>query len=107
MQIAIASAVFSYGLWICFLAYAALHAAWQSLPVTTKLLAVPVIVVGFTVDVIFNLTLAGILFAELPREVTFSQRVSRLKRGLGWRAALATWVCESLLDPFEARGHCR
>ena len=107
IMITLASIGCMYVLWIFFLAYASLHAAWALLPVTTRILGVPVVVIGFVVDVAFNLTLGTVIFLELPHEATLSQRVSRLKRGVFWRASLATWICEALLDPFEARGHCR
>lgn len=99
-------------LWVFYLAYQSLRGVWHDLPITTRVLGAVVVLIGFVVDVIFNLIVGTVLFLELPHEATFSQRVSRLKRGAlyleqPWRARLAAWICAALLDPFEAQGHCR
>lgn len=95
-----------YVLWLLYLAYRALDYRWHDLTLATKVLAVPIVFVGVIVDITFNFFLGSILFFDMPKEATLSQRVSRLKKGDGWRATLARWVCDSLLDPFQIGGHC-
>jgi len=97
----------AYLTWAAFLAAMSLRWAWYRLPLATRILAVPLVVVIFALDLAFNL-LASLLFIDLPREATFSQRMGRYKAGAsGWRATVARWVCANLLDPFQIGGHCR
>lgn len=95
-----------YLLWVLYLAYSALDYCWKELPIATKVLAVPVLLAGVIVDITFNIFLGSVLFLDLPKEATLSQRMSRLKKGGGWRAIFAQWACASLLDPFQINGHC-
>jgi len=106
-MIAIYSALSCVAMWVLFLAYVPLRANWSRLPTTTKALGSVVVIVAFVCDVIFNAVIGTIIFLDIPREATFTKRVSKLKRGLCWRARLAKWICENLLDPFEVGGHCR
>ena len=104
---------YAYLLWALFIAVMALRWAWYRLTLPVKVLAAPLVLVAFTADLVFNL-MATVPFIDLPREATFSQRMGRYKAtviggkiGQGWRAAVARWVCSTLLDPFEIGGHCR
>lgn len=106
MTAALIFAALAYLLWVLFLAVMALQHAWARLPGLVRALAVPAVAVAIALDIAFNL-LASVLFADLPREWTFSQRMGRYKRGDDWRAAVARWCCANLLDPFEIGGHCR
>lgn len=97
----------AYLTWAAFLAAMALRWAWHRLPVTTRIIAAPLVVVIFALDLVFNL-LASLLFLDLPREATFSQRMGRYKaEASGWRAGVARWVCANLLDLVQIGGHCR
>ena len=71
-------------------------------------MALPVVALGFTVDVVANLVIAPLVFLELPREWLVTQRLIRLNQGPeGWRRRLATSICTSLLDVFDPSGdHC-
>ena len=95
-----------YILWLLFIVVMALSHIWHDLPMTTRLLAVPAVLLAITLDVLLNLA-ATVFFLDLPKEETFSQRMSRYKREDGRRAGIARWVCSNLLDPFEIGGHCR
>lgn len=66
---------------------------------------IPIVAVGVILDVAFNVV-SSVVWLELPHELTVTARVSRLRKGTGWRASLARWVCATLLDPFEQGGHC-
>ena len=79
------------------------------LTTTTKLLGAPFVLAGIVMDVLANLTLAGLVFVELPREWLVTDRLQRHVRTptSAWRTRLATWVCDHLLDVFDPRGdHC-
>jgi hypothetical protein len=68
----------------------------------------PVVVVAAVFDVVCNFTLACIVFWELPKELLVTARLQRHHaRADGWRSALAAYVCDMLLDPFDPTGnHC-
>jgi hypothetical protein len=72
-------------------------------------MALPVYVVGYVMDVVANLTLACLVFWEPPRELLVTGRLKRyIEAGVGWRFKAASWLCDSLLDPFDPKGtHCK
>lgn len=108
MMATIALAVlYAYLLWLLFLAVMALNWRWHLLSKPVKALALPAVLVAVALDILFNATLGTLVFLELPRQWTFSQRVGSYKRSIDWRAPVAQWICANLLDPFEAGGHCR
>lgn len=73
-----------------------------------KALGYPWLALGLAVDAVFNAVHGTVLFAELPREVLFTSRVTRLSARADWRGRLARWICTQLLDPFDPAGrHCR
>jgi hypothetical protein len=60
---------------------------------------------GLVWDVLCNLVIVSIMFCEVPREATVSERLRRLVRGPdGWRRRLATWYAVVLLNPFSPNG---
>lgn len=71
-------------------------------------LAFPWYALGWAVDLVSNLTLATVLFADLPREALVTARLKRYMAGEpGWRKRFAGWVCANLLDLFDPQGrHC-
>jgi len=71
-------------------------------------LAVPFIIVGLVVDIVINITLASILFAQFPREWLVTTRLKRyVAAGDGWRSRAANAICNRLLDIFDPSGnHC-
>jgi hypothetical protein len=72
-----------------------------------KVLGFPYLAFGYVMDVSCNLTIATVVFLELPREGLVTQRLTRLQRSSGWRQKVAFWVCTKLLDPFDPSGkHC-
>jgi len=96
----------AYLLWVAFLAAMSLRLAWYRLTLLVKVLAVPLVLVAFALDLVFNLV-ATVLFLDLPHEATFSQRMGRYKGAATWRTPIARWICATLLDPFQIGGHCR
>ena len=62
--------------------------------------------IGFIVDVLYNWTLANLIFWDLAREATLSQRLVRyIKHDNSWRCTVAVWVCKHLIEPWD-QGHC-
>ena len=81
----------------------------QRLSLVAYVLLVPFVVLGFVVDVLTNIIIASVLFADPPRELLLTTRLQRYVAGsgTGWRKAVATWVCDTLLDPLDPRDeHC-
>jgi len=99
-------ALYAYVMWVLFLAVMSLYAVWSTLPIVTKSLAVPAVIVAVAMDVGLNI-LATIPFLDLPHELTFSQRMGRYLRNQSWRTPIARSICANLLDPFQTGGHCR
>ena len=99
--------LYAYGLWLLFLAVMALNWRWHALPTTVRAIALPAVLVSVALDILFNATLGTVLFLELPRQWTFSQRVGSYKKRIDWRAPLACWICANLLDPFDSGNHCK
>lgn len=78
------------------------------LTTAAKWVAYPWLALGLLADVLFNVVVGTLIFAEPPREFLFTTRVSRLNDGAGWRGKVARWFCKELLDPFDPAGkHCR
>lgn len=97
-------------LWLLFLAVMALKTARDNgkLPKVVLPFAYIILYVGLLVDFAVNITVATVLFLELPKEGTVTSRVSRhLKESSGWRQKLAKFICGNFLDPFEIGGHCK
>lgn len=70
-----------------------------------------VVALGLVLDVLYNVVAGTILFLDPPRELTFTARLKRYRRGdrpvTSWRYRLATWICRELLNPHDPSGeHC-
>lgn len=96
----------TYALWVLYLAAMNLRRAREAgrLFRVTAVLAMPVIGVAVAIDVLLNLVLGTLVFLDRPREWTVSARLERYLPGHDWRAPLAFWVAEHLLDPFDPSG---
>jgi len=95
-----------YVFWLLFIVTMAGKAAWPKLTTVPRVLIAPAALVALFLDVFFNIFIATILFLDLPREWTFTQRLERYKPDQSWRGRLARWICSNLLDPFQVGGHC-
>lgn len=94
-------------LWVFFLAVMCLQSARdrQQLTVWNTSIGYTVLIVGWVLDFVVQVTLAALLFLEWPRELTVSGRVKRLiADDAGWRGNVAAWVRDHLLRPFDATG---
>lgn len=74
-------------------------------------LSVPALIVGYTVDLVSNWTIASIVFLEMPRrplELVTDRLSNYLRHDTSWRKNLAESICTSLLDYFDPSGtHCQ
>jgi uncharacterized membrane protein YhaH (DUF805 family) len=97
----------SYALWIFYLAVMNLKRVRDAgkLGTVAKVFGYPVLLVGYVLDVLVNVTLMTVLFLEIPRETTVTARLKRHNRtGSGWRQRLAAWF-EPLIDPYDPSGN--
>ncbi|HET8689612.1 MAG TPA: hypothetical protein VFM18_23625 [Methanosarcina sp.] len=99
-----------YALWVLFIFTMGIYRAFlaKRLSTSAKILGAPFVLLAAIVDILCNMTAATILFAELPRELYVTRRLTRyMKDGKGWRYDIAKAICLSLLDPFDPTGkHC-
>ena len=74
----------------------------------TLVLAFPVVILGYAMDILANWLIAPIIFLDLPRELLVTSRLIRYQtEDSGWRAKLSFYICEHLLDVFDPTGnHC-
>jgi hypothetical protein len=70
--------------------------------------AFPIALLAVIVDFLFNMTLATVVFLELPRELLVTARLQRYMAGPAtWRRSIAVYTCDSVLDIFDPAGnHC-
>lgn len=103
----LAFALGAWVLWVFFLAVMCLQGARDAKKLTpwNTRIGYSVLVVGWVIDFLVQVTLAALLFWELPRELTVSGRVKRLiDGGNGWRRAVAIWLRDHFLKPFDPTG---
>lgn len=70
-------------------------------------LAAPFLLLGLIVDFLANITLASIVFLDIPREWLVTARLKKYVPKDNWRGKLARYICDNLLDIFDPTGnHC-
>jgi ABC-type uncharacterized transport system fused permease/ATPase subunit len=95
---------FTVVLWILYVSIMTLNKRKKQL--ITGIAFYLLLPVGFIVDVLYNWTLANLIFWDLAREATLSQRLTRyIKHDNTWRSTIAVWVCTHLIEPWD-QGHC-
>jgi hypothetical protein len=99
-----------YAFWCVYVLVMGIYRAHLShrLVGLNKVLAMPVVALGYLMDVIANVVVAPVVFLDRPREWLVTTRLLRYKRtDTGWRCRLATIICDSILDPFDPTDdHC-
>lgn len=94
--------------WVLFLAVMNLERAKKrwSLTKIQQVMGLPIVVIGYLLDVFYNVTLCTVLFLELPKEPTISQRLERYIKDneTDWRHRQAMWWRETLLADFDKDG---
>lgn len=101
-----------YALWFFYLAVMNLKRAQDAgtLSKPALVLGMPLLIVGLVIDLIVNVCVASVALLEMPRELTVTDRLSRLIRTRRdtWRGKSACWFCEKFLDAFDPSGrHCK
>ena len=100
-----------YALWLFYLAVMSLHRAQLAGTLSKPALyfGYPILAVGLVLDLIVNIFVASPVMLDLPRELTVSDKMSRLiKSNSPWRRKGACWFCEKFLDVFDPSGrHCK
>lgn len=100
-----------YGLWILYLAIMALYSARESKSLTAwaARLAYPILMLGYLVDFLVNVTLLSVIMLEVPQELLVTSRLTRhINDESSWRKSVATWICQNLLDFADPSGcHCK
>jgi len=110
----IASIIFAIGyVWIFWALYVLTMGLYRAqlngrLSGVQFVMGLPFVILGIALDVIFNFTIASIMFAELPNELLVTERLKRHDlTGYGWRCSLARWICRNMLDSLDPYGsHC-
>lgn len=96
-----------YLLWVFFLAVMQIRDARDrgSLTPWGIRFGYMVLVPGYLLDFLVQVTIAIPLFWGLPRELTVSARVKRLvATGTGWPRRCAMWFRTHMLKPFDRTG---
>jgi hypothetical protein len=103
--------LYCYVFWLLYILVMGLYRASLDGRLTglAKWLAYPVVALAILIDIICNITIASVLFLELPKELLVTSRLSRyINVDTGWRKVNATWLCNNLLDYFDPSGtHCK
>lgn len=68
-------------------------------------LCLPFVVFSLIVDVLNNLTIFTVIFAELPRELTVTERLKRHVKQHTFRGKLARFIGDNLLNSFDPTGN--
>lgn len=68
-------------------------------------LCVPFVAVSLIIDVLNNLILFSLIFFEIPKELTVTDRLKRHYCQPTIRGKLATWIGDTLLNPFDHSGN--
>lgn len=112
MTIALYALVLTEALFVFYLAYVAILVAKKNGKLDTApriVRAVCWLNLAFAVclDALFNVTLGSIIFLEPPElhRLMFTARCAKWRDDRGYRGAIATWVCDGWLNPFQAN-HC-
>ncbi len=96
--------------WVFFLAVMSLYRAHlnKTISKTSLILGYPILAIGATIDFLMNVTLFSLVFFEFPHEYMLTKRMQRyIATDTGWRMKLSTFICNNLLNAFDAEGkHC-
>lgn len=95
-----------YVMWLGYVLAMHIIAKWDELPMASKVLGGPAALVAYLADIVLNWTIVALLFLDLPREPTITERLHRYQENPNTkRAKVARWVCVHLLNPFDP-DHC-
>ena len=97
---------YGFTLWVYFLAVMKLRDVRDDGHLTgpIKYPAYLVLGIGYALDFGFNVTFANVLFWELPKELTVSERTRRHRDEQTWRGAESRFLRKSFLAPADKSG---
>lgn len=99
-----------YVLWIFYVAVMAMRRAKENGTLSKPALAlgIPVLIVGYALDVAIAIVLMPFLFLDRWRSWTVTGTLKyHLYNSSGWRETMAAWFCVNLLNVFDPDGrHC-
>lgn len=101
-----------YALWIFYVCVMALKRSKDvgTLPKTALVFGVPVLIIGYAMDVAVNIVILPFIFLDRPRSWTVTGTLKyHLNHGEAgsWREKVAAWFCGNLLNAFDPDGkHC-
>lgn len=94
-----------YAMWLAYVFAIHIVNRWHELPLASRVLGALPAFAAWLLDVLLNWTLLSVLFLDLPRERTITDRLHRYQGSPGVRARVSKWVCAHLLNPFDP-DHC-
>jgi hypothetical protein len=101
---------FMWGFWVLYVFTMAIYRAKLSkrLGKVSMVLALPFVLLAVIVDFVANMTVATVVFLDVPRDLLVTARLQRyIRLGYSWRCRLAHAICHNLLDIFDPTGnHC-
>lgn len=68
-------------------------------------LCLPFVVVAWVYDMLHNVTIFAVIFWEVPKEWTVTERLKRYVTLNTWRGSLARWTGLTILNPFDHTGN--
>jgi hypothetical protein len=93
-------------LWAFFIMYVASMGMIRAhkegnLNIVLWVLCLPFVAISWVFDVINNATLFTLIFFEIPRELTVTERLKRHYKKPTIRGKIATWIGVTILNPFD------
>lgn len=104
--------LYLYAFWVAYIAIMGAYRAHLAgrLVGVQRVLAVPLVVIGFALDCFAQYTIATLFFFDAPEpgDYLVTARLKRYMRAPDtWRGRAAQYICDNLLDPFDPTGdHC-
>lgn len=78
----------------------------DKLPLPALVLGMPILIIGYFLDVLVNVTVCSLVVLDWPRELTVSSHLARLIRtGTPYQQTVARWMARNLLDAFDPSGN--
>lgn len=95
-------------LWVLYLAAMNVKRNLANMHPVAKAHGYVLVAIAAAYDLAVNVVIGTVLFADPPRELMLTARLKRYRKTPGtWRAKLAAFVCDRLLDQFDPNGdHC-
>lgn len=103
------AAASTVALWVAYLACMNLKSAYDSEEMTRPAywLGVLVVAVFYALDFFVNFYVCSVLFMDLPRECTVTERLNREYSRGGWRADISSFIAKHFLNRYDPSGkHC-